>query len=72
MPARIEPQLATSAAQPPDGAGWLHEIKLDGYRTLARIEPGAVRLITRGGLDWTRSLWRSAGGVRRPALQDRR
>jgi bifunctional non-homologous end joining protein LigD len=47
------PQLATPAATPPDDEGWLHEIKLDGYRTLARIEDGAVRFITRGGHDWT-------------------
>src|SRR5205085_4007954 len=31
----------------------LHEIKYDGYRLLARIEQGKVRLITRKGLDWT-------------------
>ncbi|MDX5434043.1 MAG: non-homologous end-joining DNA ligase, partial [Halomonas sp.] len=32
---------------------WVHEIKLDGYRLLARIEKGDVRLITRNGKDWT-------------------
>jgi bifunctional non-homologous end joining protein LigD len=37
----------------PEGEGWLHEIKLDGYRTAARIEGGKVRLLTRTGLDWT-------------------
>ncbi len=52
LPERIAPQLASAAAAP-DGDGWLHEIKLDGYRTLARIEGGAARLITRAGLDWT-------------------
>ena len=35
------------------GDGWLHEIKLDGYRTLARRDGDDVRLITRAGLDWT-------------------
>ncbi|OAP36892.1 ATP-dependent DNA ligase [Sinorhizobium glycinis] len=57
-PTRIEPQLATPTATPPDSAGsrdvWLHEIKFDGYRTMAHIAGGEVRLITRGGLDWTR------------------
>jgi bifunctional non-homologous end joining protein LigD len=31
----------------------IHEIKLDGYRTAARIEQGQVRLLTRTGLNWT-------------------
>jgi bifunctional non-homologous end joining protein LigD len=53
MPANLKPQLATVADRAPDGPEWLHEIKYDGYRLLARIEGGKVRLITRGGLDWT-------------------
>ena len=48
-----EPQLATLAAHPPAGDGWIHEIKYDGYRTLARLEDGAVQMITRNGYDWT-------------------
>src|SRR5438874_2589086 len=53
IPDKLQPQLATLAGQAPDGPEWLHEIKYDGYRLLARIEDGKVRLITRGGLDWT-------------------
>jgi len=54
MPASVDLQLASpSAALPKEGA-WLHEIKFDGYRTLAFVEKGDCRLITRGGLDWTR------------------
>ena len=37
----------------PDGEEWLHEIKFDGYRTIARLDGGEVTLITRSGLDWT-------------------
>ena len=36
----------------PEGMEWLHEIKFDGYRTIAR-RWGRVMLITRSGLDWT-------------------
>jgi ATP dependent DNA ligase domain len=32
---------------------WLHEIKFDGYRLHARLDHGAVKLLTRTGLDWT-------------------
>jgi bifunctional non-homologous end joining protein LigD len=49
----IPPQLATLVTQAPDGPGWLHEIKLDGYRMHARLDSGDVRLLTRTGLDWT-------------------
>jgi bifunctional non-homologous end joining protein LigD len=38
--------------EPPDGPEWLHEIKYDGYRMHARLDRGAVRLLTRTGLDW--------------------
>ena len=49
----LPPQLLSRASEPPNGDGWIHEIKYDGYRLLASIERGKVRLITRGGLDWT-------------------
>jgi bifunctional non-homologous end joining protein LigD len=62
MPDKLQPQFATVANEAPDGPEWLHEIKYDGYRLLARIEDGKVRLLTRGGLDWTAKF---------PALADR-
>jgi DNA ligase D-like protein (predicted ligase) len=37
----------------PEGLEWLHELKFDGYRMHARLDRGAVRLLTRTGLDWT-------------------
>jgi bifunctional non-homologous end joining protein LigD len=40
--------------QPPNGSEWLHELKFDGYRMHARLDRGAVRLLTRTGLDWIR------------------
>ena len=53
MPRKLAPQLATLAATVPPDEGWLHEIKLDGYRMLARIAGGKVTLLSRNGNDWT-------------------
>jgi hypothetical protein len=53
LPGWIKPQLTKLVDQPPDGPEWLHEIKFDGYRMHARLDGGAVRLLTRTGLDWT-------------------
>src|SRR5215468_3804558 len=53
LPGWIKPQLSKLVDQPPDGTGWLHELKFDGYRMHARLDRGAVRLLTRTGLDWT-------------------
>ena len=49
----IEPQLATLVDAPPSGDGWLHELKWDGYRLLARLRAGKAELRSRNGLDWT-------------------
>ena len=53
LPAWVKPQLTKLVDQPPEGPEWLHEIKFDGYRMHARLDRGAVRLLTRTGLDWT-------------------
>ena len=52
VPDALPPQLCATATQAPDGAGWLTEIKFDGYRLIAAMEGGAVRLLTRNGHDW--------------------
>src|SRR4051812_39183696 len=48
----IEPCLPSPADKPPSGANWIHEIKHDGFRLMARRDPVGIRLITRGGHDW--------------------
>jgi bifunctional non-homologous end joining protein LigD len=47
----IEPCLPSPADKPPSGANWIHEIKHDGYRLMARRDPVGIRLITRRGND---------------------
>jgi bifunctional non-homologous end joining protein LigD len=57
LPPFIAPQLAALGKAPPAGDGWIHELKLDGYRIQARVEQkrgrATVQLLTRTGLDWT-------------------
>ncbi|MDX6749058.1 DNA ligase D [Geminicoccaceae bacterium 1502E] len=61
----VAPQLATLVEAAPRGEAWLHEIKLDGYRLLCRIEEGKVRLLSRNGQDWTRRFPAIAEAARR-------
>ena len=53
MPTAIHPMLATSATKPFDDPNWLFEIKWDGYRAVAFIEDGSVRLVSRNQNDLT-------------------
>ena len=53
MVAFIPPQVPTSAAEPPSGNEWIHEIKHDGFRTMLAIDNGKARAFTRNGYDWT-------------------
>jgi bifunctional non-homologous end joining protein LigD len=53
MPDFVAFELCTPVERPPNGDGWGHEIKFDGYRVQIRIEDGNAVLRTRKGLDWT-------------------
>ncbi len=50
----MPPCLATRAAEPPSGPGWVHEIKYDGYRIQAHVVAGRATIFSRNGHDWTR------------------
>jgi len=52
-PSFIAPQLCKSVSRPSPGQGWVHEIKLDGYRMQLRVDGGEAVMRTRKGLDWT-------------------
>jgi bifunctional non-homologous end joining protein LigD len=47
----IEPCLPRPAKAPPAGPDWIHEVKHDGFRILARRDGPKVRLISRNGHD---------------------
>lgn len=53
MPRFVRPELATLVQEAPRGDEWLHEVKFDGYRALARIEDGSVEMRSRNDVDWT-------------------
>src|SRR6266481_234708 len=53
FPDFIEPCLASLRTSVPSASGFVHELKLDGYRVQAHLHDGRVRLYTRSGLDWT-------------------
>jgi bifunctional non-homologous end joining protein LigD len=53
FPSVIHPMLARQAEAPFSSPDWIFEPKLDGYRTMAHIQNGQVRLLSRRGIDVT-------------------
>ncbi len=53
MPMRVNPCVATLVDKPPAGPAWVFEVKWDGYRAALHIEPSRIRILTRGGHEWT-------------------
>ncbi|MER8899666.1 hypothetical protein [Mesorhizobium sp. M0676] len=49
----IEPLMPTLVEKPPEGEGWTHEVKFDGYRSQMAIDEDGTRIYTRNGHDWT-------------------
>ncbi|WP_440531346.1 non-homologous end-joining DNA ligase [Sinorhizobium fredii] len=53
LPKPAAPCVAMLVDKPPKGPDWAFEVKWDGYRLALHVEPDRVRIITRGGYDWT-------------------
>ena len=53
MTAPFRPMLPTAVPAPRAAEGWVHEGKLDGYRSLAQVKPSGARLWSRAGTEWT-------------------
>jgi bifunctional non-homologous end joining protein LigD len=63
LPMSLRPQLAALVSSVPASGRWIAEHKFDGYRMLARIDDGKVRLLTRNGNDWTHKVPSLAAAV---------
>ena len=53
MPRIVKPMLATLVDEPFDDEEWLYELKFDGYRAVAFVEGGKVRLVSRNQNEFT-------------------
>jgi bifunctional non-homologous end joining protein LigD len=62
-PGFIRPCAPELREVPPVGANWLHELKHDGYRLIARRDVAMVNLWTRTAIDWTARFGRIARAV---------
>jgi ATP-dependent DNA ligase len=65
----IVPCQPSLAERPPTGSEWIHEIKHDGYRLMARRDPVGVRLITKNGHDWSARYPRIVEAVKAPLME---
>src|SRR5215475_10908177 len=61
----VIPAQPVLSSKPPSGAGWVHEIKHDGYRMIVRRDGAAVRIYSRNANDWTARLRAIADGAGR-------
>ena len=69
LPEHLAPELATLVSEPLTGK-WLYEVKFDGYRILARILDGDVRLSTRNDNDWTRRMPKQVQAIKELGLDN--
>ena len=64
------PQLAKLGDAPPAGEQWLHEVKWDGYRLVATVVDGKVRLWSRNALEWTDKVPEIRGAIEQLGLKN--
>jgi len=65
----VAPLMPTLVEKPPEGEGWIHEVKFDGYRSQMIIDDDGTRIYTRNGHDWSakyRDLARAASRSKAP------
>ena len=65
----LRPMAARNVALPPSGDDWLHEVKLDGYRVISRIDGDQVEMRSRNDKDWTQRFGPLAEDLSRLPLQ---
>lgn len=70
IPQLKSPELAKTVTRPPTGNDWLHEIKYDGYRLLAYIDRGQVRLMTRKHQNWTHKFKELVNSLKKLKLEN--
>jgi ATP-dependent DNA ligase len=61
----IEPVIPTITKTPPAGPEWVHEIKHDGYRLVARVIGSSLRMYSRRGVSFGERYPRALDGLRR-------
>jgi bifunctional non-homologous end joining protein LigD len=64
FPGFIAPCDPTLRDRAPDGSGWLHEIKIDGYRAQVQIHHGRITVYSRSGYNWTHHFQQIAHAVK--------
>ncbi|MBH5370431.1 DNA ligase D [Bradyrhizobium glycinis] len=65
IPSYIVPCDPTLRENPPQGGGWVFEIKADGYRAQLHLQAGAATVYSRAGYDWTEQFSSIAADGRR-------
>jgi bifunctional non-homologous end joining protein LigD len=66
----IRPCQPVPAHQIPTGPEWIHELKWDGYRLIARCENGVVHLWSRTGRNWAKDFSLIGSAMARLPVED--